>query len=242
MKVVVLSPHLDDAVLSVGATINSLRRRGADVVVLTVFAGDPQHNSPASYWDAKRHPADKADAEKMRREEDAAAAAVLRVDTVHLPFDDFAYLTRRDPSEILEAMQPELEDADMVLTPGWPLVHTDHRYLSMLVLRSAYKGTIHFYEELPYGAQPVQVVKRALRGRRAPSVTHELGGELTWRAALTTAEDFAAKRAAVDCYTGELAALGRHAQISLLRDRLWRREMIGHSNGFVDPFLFRTKR
>lgn len=239
MKAVVLSPHLDDAVLSVGATINSLRRRGARVVLLTAFAGDPDRDVRLSYWDAKRNARDKAHALEMRCQEDDAATAMLQIESIKLPFDDFAYLPPRDPAEIVAAMEPELADADVILTPGWPLIHPDHRYLSILIQRCVRGAALYFYEELPYGAQPVQVLKRNLRGRRAPSLAYEIGSDLTWRRALTSSEDFAAKRAAVACYAGELAALGRHATFGKLHDQIWRREMIGVADGApINQFLF----
>ena len=50
-RLVVVSPHLDDAVLSLGATMASAARNGAHVTVLTVFACDPQSSAPAEWWD-----------------------------------------------------------------------------------------------------------------------------------------------------------------------------------------------
>jgi LmbE family N-acetylglucosaminyl deacetylase len=236
MKAVVLSPHLDDAVMSIGATINSLRRRGAEVTMLTAFAGDPNRNDLVSYWDAKRGADDKAGAQKERRAEDDAATAILQIESVHLPFDDLSYVARRDPDEIWNAIEPHVADADVVLTPGWPLVHPDHRYLSTLVVR-AYRGQVLYYQELPYGAEPVQVIKRNLRGRRAAVLAHMIGNDLTWRPTLTTAQDFAAKRAAVACYEGEVLALGRSARFSQLHDRFARREVVGFT-GTAEPAPF----
>ncbi len=53
-RVVVVSPHSDDAVLSLGAAIAAWARRGAEVEVLTVFALDPGSHAPAGGWDASR--------------------------------------------------------------------------------------------------------------------------------------------------------------------------------------------
>jgi LmbE family N-acetylglucosaminyl deacetylase len=243
MKAVVLSPHLDDAVLSIGATINSLRRGGADVVLVTAFAGDPRREARASYWDAKRGVGDKARAVALRQAEDDAAVGLLDIKAVNLPFDDFAYAPPRDPDAMFAAMQPQLEDADMVFIPGWPLLHADHRYLSVLVLQRLVNGVLFFYEERPYSALPLRIVRRMVRGRTVPSITHETGCDLIWRPSLTRAEDFAAKRAAVACYQGELAALGRHALFGKLHDRLRRREMIGSSGpSAVDEFVFGARR
>lgn len=227
MKAVVLSPHLDDAVMSIGATINSLGRRGVEVVLLTAFAGDPDRNDRLSYWDAKRGGTSKTEAQEFRRQEDDAAASVLKVEAISLPFDDFSYAAPRDPETIWDAMEPFLADADVILTPGWPLVHPDHRYLSTLIVQHSLAGQVLFYQELPYGAQPMQVIKRRLRGRGAPTLIYAMGTELTWQPTFTTPVDFAAKRAAVACYEGELRALGRAAMFGRLHDRIFRREVVG---------------
>ena len=63
----------------------------------------------------------------------------------------------------------------------------------------------------------------------APTLAHAIGSDLTWRRTLTNADDFAAKRAAVACYKGELLMLGRSAMIAKLHDRITRREIVGHT-------------
>jgi hypothetical protein len=45
-RVLAISPHLDDAALSVGATLADFSARGADLEVLTLFAGVPREPSP----------------------------------------------------------------------------------------------------------------------------------------------------------------------------------------------------
>jgi hypothetical protein len=47
-RVVVVSAHLDDAALSLGATIARVASMGGEVSVLTVLAGDPDSNSAAT--------------------------------------------------------------------------------------------------------------------------------------------------------------------------------------------------
>src|SRR2546430_16941660 len=49
-RVVVVSPHLDDAVLSLGGAISRASRAGAHVTVLTVLAGGPDSSEPAGSW------------------------------------------------------------------------------------------------------------------------------------------------------------------------------------------------
>ena len=66
--VVVVSPHLDDAALSLGAAIARARRIGAArVVVLTVFAGNPESDLPAGGWDSRAGFATEGEASRARR-------------------------------------------------------------------------------------------------------------------------------------------------------------------------------
>jgi LmbE family N-acetylglucosaminyl deacetylase len=51
--VAVVSPHLDDAALSLGAAIAALTRSGRTVRVVTPFAGDPSSDAPANGWEAQ---------------------------------------------------------------------------------------------------------------------------------------------------------------------------------------------
>ena len=53
MKHIFVSPHFDDAVGSCGGTISRLRREGADVVVYTIFGGEP--SLPISPFAAELH-------------------------------------------------------------------------------------------------------------------------------------------------------------------------------------------
>src|SRR5918911_4349005 len=51
--VAVLSPHLDDAVFSLGAFLHGEAGRGADLRVVTVLANDPAAEGQAGSWDAQ---------------------------------------------------------------------------------------------------------------------------------------------------------------------------------------------
>lgn len=237
MKVVAVSPHLDDVVLSAGATLHGLARRGASVSIVTVFAGDAQTNGPASYWDAKRGLADKAAVIAARREEDAAAAAALGAEALWLSHDDGAYASRRDPKEILSELAPILLAASVVLLPGWPLTHADHRFTTMLLIeRLRTVLPLAFYVEMPYGANPSNLLKSMLRGRRSAPLVHA-GFDLAWRSSDLTHADWVAKRAAICRYEGELAALGNDTKWSNLHDRVIRREMLAYDPALPPPEL-----
>ena len=73
-RTVVLSPHFDDAALSVAALVRRLPR---PLTVVTVFGGPPPEGSPVSWWDATCGFSSAAEAYACRRAEDARACALL---------------------------------------------------------------------------------------------------------------------------------------------------------------------
>jgi LmbE family N-acetylglucosaminyl deacetylase len=91
-RVVFLSPHLDDVVLSCGATVAGLVECGVDSRILTIFAGLPD---PENHFDLARafHEmcALEDDAVATRQEEDRAAAAILGASPVHVNLLDCLY-------------------------------------------------------------------------------------------------------------------------------------------------------
>ncbi|MFI7635081.1 PIG-L deacetylase family protein [Nonomuraea sp. NPDC049400] len=97
--VLVVSAHLDDAVLSWGGTIAALTGRGVRVVVLTVFAGcagdplPPYAEQYHTWWRAACATAGDtaADGMRLRRDEDVRACAVLGAEPVHLDFLEALY-------------------------------------------------------------------------------------------------------------------------------------------------------
>ena len=77
ITIVFLSPHLDDAVLSCGGTMNFLKRNNIPTEVITLFAGSPEGElSPLAAW---MHQAWKLpyDAPACRREENRNALNLL---------------------------------------------------------------------------------------------------------------------------------------------------------------------
>jgi LmbE family N-acetylglucosaminyl deacetylase len=85
VRVTAVSPHLDDAALSVGGTLAALADAGHEVTVVTCFTAsvpDPRGFALACQLD-KGLPAD-VDYMALRRDEDAAAMAVLGATPVHL--------------------------------------------------------------------------------------------------------------------------------------------------------------
>src|SRR5512144_2582409 len=69
-RIVVVSPHLDDGVLSLGASIARWSRAGAAVELLTVLGCDPASAAQAGGWDRRGGFATEGESALARREED----------------------------------------------------------------------------------------------------------------------------------------------------------------------------
>ena len=81
--VVIISPHLDDAALSLGATIAMLARHGVSPRVVTVMATTPTRTSPPAGGTSSA--ASRARGlPRARRSEDARACTVLGAEAVWL--------------------------------------------------------------------------------------------------------------------------------------------------------------
>ncbi|RSM99091.1 PIG-L family deacetylase [Nonomuraea sp. WAC 01424] len=96
-RLLAISPHLDDAVLSVGAGLAQAAQDGAEVTVFTVFAGiaEPPFSSVAAEFHASWGLSPDQNAPQYRRSEDIAALDHLGVNHRHGRFLDAIY--RRSP-------------------------------------------------------------------------------------------------------------------------------------------------
>src|SRR4051794_10688512 len=181
-RVVVASPHLDDAALSLGASIRAATRRGARVEVLTVLAGDPASATPADDSNRRAGFATAGEAARARREEDRRACLAVGAAPVWLTLND----DRNDPEptdgEIRDAVRGALAGADAVLLPAFPLAHPHHRRVAALALDVVAPGTpLGLYVEQPYASW--QALARRRRGWSRPRVAPELGLEVPASAA-----------------------------------------------------------
>jgi LmbE family N-acetylglucosaminyl deacetylase len=184
--VLAISPHLDDAVMAVGATLTALAEAGREVIVCTVFAGPPQ---PPFSPVAEAFHADcglGADAVARRQAEDLLATQTVRAKAAHLPFLDAIY--RRYGETWLctgarSMFDPELSDepdlrADIAAAIGhvvreirpaavWTCAaiggHVDHRLTRTAVADAArYQGwTPVLWEGIPYamGLRPPRDIR-----------------------------------------------------------------------------------
>jgi LmbE family N-acetylglucosaminyl deacetylase len=208
-KIVVVSPHLDDAVMGTGQL---LERHGGSTVV-TVFAGRPAEYPPEpTEWDALGGFAAGDDVAALRRMEDAAAMEVLGAGRVWLDFVDHQYLSpdeRAGASEVAKTLAPEvsrLAPTAVFLPMG--LANPDHvvTHEAGLLVRESLGGsdsaTSWFcYEDAGYKHIPGLLAWRVSKLFRS--------GLWPTPAAVPVEADTASKRRALDCYTSQLPPLRR---------------------------------
>jgi LmbE family N-acetylglucosaminyl deacetylase len=126
-RIVVVSPHLDDAVLGTSRLL--ARHPGATVV--TVFAGNPPvYPEPMRKWDVQSGFAPGDDVMAARRAEDTAALAVLDATPRWLDFVEHTYRPGDQPvlpEEIAPVLADVLAEYDptVVLAP-FGLANPDH--------------------------------------------------------------------------------------------------------------------
>jgi LmbE family N-acetylglucosaminyl deacetylase len=175
-RVAVLSPHLDDGVYSLGAAISEGARSGAEISLITVFAGEPESDRAASPWDRQLGFRSAREAARSRREEDRRACALLGAVPVWLPFDDEHGRATTD-DELWSSIQQAVKEADTVLVPGFPLDHDDHLRLARIALAGGFETKrVALYAEQPYAA--VRKERPSLPG----AIAWLVGGEPDWQA------------------------------------------------------------
>jgi LmbE family N-acetylglucosaminyl deacetylase len=199
-KIVVVSPHSDDGVLSVGAAIACWARRGGEVELLTVLALDPGSDAPAGGWDGRAGFATESEAAVRRREEDRAACAILGVRPAWLPFGSVDYERHGDDDDVRAAVVKGLAGADVVLLPGSPLTHPDHAWLVRLLAETALPDRIGLYAEQPYA-------RKAGSGPAAPAWLEDALGDLEFESVATGLRDRIAKWKAIRRYGSQLPLL-----------------------------------
>lgn len=215
-RIVVVSPHLDDAIMSLGATIASAVRAGAAVEVLTVFGYGPVSSTPAGQWDAKSGFSSESEACHARRDEDLRACQLLGATPRWLDFGAEPYERRGTPDEIVSAVTAAVAGADCVLIPGFPLAHRDHAELTQLLLRADLACRVGLYAEQPYLFWERKKMRPEMR---AAAIEDLLNGTIEWTRQRTGRADRRLKLQAVRAYRSQLYQLGL-ARIGLFH-MLW---------------------
>jgi len=205
-RVVVVSPHLDDAVMSLGSTVAHAVQQGAKVEILTVFSDKPSSNAPAGPWDSQCGFSTEGEAATARREEDRRACSVLGAEPRWLDFGDECYERRGDDNDIHSAVTSAVSGADAVLIPGFPLTHADHASLSQLLLSKGINAPrVGLYAEQPY-----MFTQGKTPHGSAPSAPLKpiIGATPPWTRVRTDGVSRRAKYRAVRSYRSQLRYLG----------------------------------
>ncbi|WP_018334672.1 PIG-L deacetylase family protein [Actinomycetospora chiangmaiensis] len=197
-----VSPHLDDAVFSVGGTLARLGE-AATVTVVTCFTGsvDPAVATPfALSTQLDKGLAADVDYMALRRAEDRGALGVLGVPPRHLglleaPHRGYdsapALFAGRRGDDVVarpltEALVPVLAGADLVLAPQALGDHVDHQWVSAVVADLVDPDRRAWWRDTPYVARRPDALPMA----------HVSGDEL----AVDVTAELERKIAAVACY------------------------------------------
>lgn len=167
---IILSPHFDDAVLSLGGFIAT---RSSPVVVVTFFSGTPREAMQGG-WDARSGFANSDEAVLARTEENARALARTGAYPLNLRYVDFQYNPERDPASREKMGQSVKKDLETILRDfsgsenislygpaefGGEITHPDHKLLHDTFTAVAQEHTpdtrvrFFFYEDFPYIAR-----------------------------------------------------------------------------------------
>lgn len=194
----VISPHLDDAVLSLGQLI-AHEASQYELTVITVFAGVPDLGvGMVTPYDDAHGFGSSAESMYARRLEDDAACAQLGARPVHLDFLDGQYVDRL-PSEdklITAALEHLIGSGDLVFVP-LGLMHPDHVLAAACARHAAQRAGSRsiVYEELPARVLWPELVSPALDCVRAEGFAVEY-----WTPAAASAHS---KIAAMACYPSQ---------------------------------------
>jgi LmbE family N-acetylglucosaminyl deacetylase len=214
LPAMIVSPHLDDAVLSAGQVMAGR----PEMTVVTVFSGVPRDCQQLTSYDANCGFASAAEAVTARRAEDRAALRLLDADPVWLDFADHQYSEPADDALIADQLAAVAAVASPTLLIGpLGLVHPDHhttrRAYQTLVATTGVEAWV--YEDLPARVIWPEEVPEALAWWRRMGHKPELS--------FVGTGPLGRKQQALACYASQLGlldALSEHAY--LCPERLWR--------------------
>lgn len=176
-RVIVLSPHLDDAALSCASLLTTATRVSSRLVV-TIAAGNPMRRPAASPESGPRkmRVRNGLTAPALRRREDIAAMHAMNCDFVHLGYADAIDRRSPDTGNLVYRQrgshwrEPHGEDGEyieqlrqtlrilcdnmgryLLVSPLGVGRHVDHRICAEIVLQlQSPRRTLLFYEDFPY--------------------------------------------------------------------------------------------
>jgi LmbE family N-acetylglucosaminyl deacetylase len=161
MRIIAISPHLDDAAFSVGATLASLADAGHEVTVVTCFTRSmPEPTGFALACQTDKGLGPEVDYMAIRRAEDKAAMAVLGAAPLHFDLPEAPHRGYSSATELFAGPHPgdevwrELASAlhelsgDLWLAPQGLGGHVDHLQVLRTMVRST-RPTL-WWRDSPY--------------------------------------------------------------------------------------------
>ena len=221
----VLSPHLDDAVLSAWSVLTAC----AEVCVANICTAAPAAGTLGE-WDRVVGASDSVAMMRSRRSEDRTALALAGRTPINLAFLDAQYRSEPlDRSRVLDALGDLLACAGAIYAPAGLGRHPDHVAVREVALKAGAQADrpVYLYGELPYAVQlgwPPAVTGEPQRPRLRPEVRWEtdlataacgLAG-LTLRARRLSDDESERKLAAMEAYRTQFDALNG-GSLDLLR-------------------------
>jgi len=148
---VILSPHLDDAVLSCW----HLLCEPGEVSVINVFAGSPPPGSCTSWWDQLTGATDSVTRMAERRAEDRAAFAIAGRTATSLDFLDDQYEPAgQSVDEITSTLRELIDPEAVVYAPAALGEHADHERVRDAGLELSRVGhEVRLYADHPHAVR-----------------------------------------------------------------------------------------
>ncbi len=202
----ILSPHPDDAVLSLWHVLAG----PGDVAVVNVFAGEPRATA-VGWWDSITDARDPRKRMAERWEEDRAALALAGREAVNLDFIDGQYRPGVQPLEpLIVAIDATAPEGPLLAPSNIAGDHPDHALVRAAAMALRERGReVSLYADLPHATRNgVPDWATACDGAVDPEV-HELDPEAEGR-----------KREAVGAYASQLSALERMFELAEHPERL----------------------
>lgn len=229
----IVSPHLDDAVLSCGALLSA----NPGCQVITVFAGTPADTGQATDWDRRCGFDSAGEAMAIRRREDEKALGILGAYPVWLDFLDSQYGGTADLNEVsrmlcraIDARRATAKSVPVLLPLG--LFHSDHSLahdagraaLATLFPATPHAATLRWfaYEDSPYRGNK-GVLQRRLAELASAGVVATPWDPATLSGVRSgEGVKLDAKRAALAAYASQLRGFGEGGYEDAWRpERFW---------------------
>ncbi len=148
---VILSPHLDDAMLSCWHLLDG----PGEVSVINVFAGSPAPGNGAAWWDRASGATDSVERMAERRTEDREAFALAGRTATNLDFLDEQYQPPEQPvEEIADRLRELIDPETVVYAPAALGEHEDHERVRGAALVLAASGQpVRLYADHPHAVR-----------------------------------------------------------------------------------------